>query len=98
MGEGSVIAPESKTKLAPAETRAAGSDSTILNMAANCAGSDTPQTVSSLFNDGGNSACERRENDGRSLSRTKKECVLKRAAANSQAYGHHCGNFNGFET
>ena len=37
VGEGSVIAAESKTKLAPAEIRAAGSDSTILNMAANCA-------------------------------------------------------------
>ena len=39
VGEGSVIAAESMTKLAPAETRAAGSDSTILKMVANCAGS-----------------------------------------------------------
>ena len=39
VGEGSVIAAESTTKLAPAETHAAGSYSTILKMAANCAGS-----------------------------------------------------------
>ena len=39
VGEGSVIAAESTTKLAPADTRVAGPDSTILNMAANYAGS-----------------------------------------------------------
>ena len=35
VGEGWVFTAGSKTKLAPAETCAAGSDSTILNVAAN---------------------------------------------------------------